>query len=441
MLAPVSGVARAELGKGRNPTRSFLVDFVGSPKKSVKLGLPVYRVTGTDGFIWIASMDAKGRGSLSFRTLSPERIYGADSTTNSETLNEPISTDIWSDCKQARQSPEKSIGACTTLLSEGPVSCRAEAFHSRGTAFAAQGDLGKAISDISEGIRLDPDQAYRFQERGELLVKKGEFRSAITDFNEAIRMDPNRAFRWHSRANAYLGIGDLSSAIADFSEAIRRDPDKHAFRYYDRANAFRAAGQYEQSIPDYTEVLELEPTNAWALVDRGRAYLKLGQNDMAKRDFDAALKLPDATSEFRQEVAEMIEALSPEPEPKPPKSEDRISASPTPPTEGQAKDGQEPGSVGGIARLLGEWNNDATGDNIIIRTSALGFEAIFSNLGQASLALASRKGANLEISGRDVECLYFVTFIDGGRMNWQLREGPEEKCIKGQFVRVVDLAH
>src|SRR5262245_35831446 len=69
VLEPVSGVALAELGNGRNLTRSFLVDFVGSPKKSVRLGLPVYRISGTDGFIWVASVDRRGQGSLSFRTL------------------------------------------------------------------------------------------------------------------------------------------------------------------------------------------------------------------------------------------------------------------------------------------------------------------------------------------------------------------------------------
>jgi hypothetical protein len=90
------------------------------------------------------------------------------------------------------------------------------------------------------------------------------------------------------------------------------------------------------------------------------------------------------------------------------------------------------------ASLLGAWNNDETGHNIVIHKSPLGFEALLSNLGQASVSRETRKGANLELSSRDMSCLYYVTFTKGGQhMNWQLREGPPDKCLKGQFTRAV----
>jgi hypothetical protein len=91
----------------------------------------------------------------------------------------------------------------------------------------------------------------------------------------------------------------------------------------------------------------------------------------------------------------------------------------------------------GLARLAGEWNSDASGENISIRRSALGWEAWISNLGLGSIAITARRGGNLEISTRDVTCLYFATFVSGGRMSWQLRDGPIERCPSGQFTPVV----
>ena len=58
------------------------------------------------------------------------------------------------------------------LLAYGPARTHAEAFHNRGLAFAAKGNLDQAIADVSAGIRLDPQRAYRWQERGELYTRQ-----------------------------------------------------------------------------------------------------------------------------------------------------------------------------------------------------------------------------------------------------------------------------
>lgn len=310
------------------------------------------------------------------------------------------------------------------MLAKGPASRRTEAFHNRGAAFGAKGDLDRAIADISEGIRLDPQRrSYRFQARGEVYSKKGDFARAITDLNEAIRLDPTRAFRFHSRALVYMATGDLDRAIADFGEAIRLDPVKRPFRFYDRATAYRAAGQYEREISDYNEVLRLDPANAWALVDRGRAYAKTSQISAARGDFAAALRMPNPSLDLQHAVEEALAALPP------------ILPPPSPPVPGPS---HPTAPAGGLATLVGEWNNDATGENVRIHKSSFGFEAWFSHLGQGSVKIETRRGANVEIASRDVTCLYYVTlFQDNERMSWQLREGPEEKCIKGQFTKVL----
>jgi hypothetical protein len=51
----------------------------------------------------------------------------------------------------------------------------AAAFHHRGQAFAAKGNLDQAISNISARIRVDPQPAYRWQERGELYARQGKY--------------------------------------------------------------------------------------------------------------------------------------------------------------------------------------------------------------------------------------------------------------------------
>ena len=216
----------------------------------------------------------------------------------------------WKECELADRDPDRSIAACSKLLRANRV--KSGAFHNRGLANAAKGNLDRAIADISEGIRLDPGRAYRWQERGELYLRQGNSLRAIADFDEAIRLDPTRAFRFNQRGHAYRASGDLTKAIADYSEAIRLDPIKRLFRFYDRGNVLRDTGQYERALADYETALELEPRNAWVLLERGRTYAKIGQTQFAARDFDAALAIEPLNLELRAAIqAETAQASIP----------------------------------------------------------------------------------------------------------------------------------
>ena len=169
----------------------------------------------------------------------------------------------WKECELAEHDPERSIAACSRLLSRPSTRVHAAAFHNRGLAWAAKENLGQAVADISQGIRLDPQRAYRWQERGEIYTRQGKYPQAIADITEAIRLDPTpRAFRFHSRAEAYRGLGDLTRAIADFDEAIRLDPVARTFRFHDRGNALRDAGQYARALLDYETAAKLAPADA-----------------------------------------------------------------------------------------------------------------------------------------------------------------------------------
>ncbi len=205
---------------------------------------------------------------------------------------------LWKECEASRRSPERSIAACSQIIARKDAGARAGAFHNRGLAFLAKGDLDQALADLSEGIRLDPKPAFRFHERGEAYLRKGDHMRAIADLTEAIRIDPTRAFRFHSRANAFLAGGDLERALADFSEAIRIDPSR-PFRFHSRANLYRDLGRYDKALTDYDAVLRLEPSNAGALMDRGLVRAASGETRLALQDLDAAIALDPANPDMQ----------------------------------------------------------------------------------------------------------------------------------------------
>ena len=97
----------------------------------------------------------------------------------------------------------------------------------------------------------------------------------------------------------------MASKIALFQRlTIRLDPEARSFRSYARANALRDAGQYDRALADYETALKLAPTNAWVLVDRRRAYARMGRSEAAKNDVDSALKLDPANEQKLRPVIE-----------------------------------------------------------------------------------------------------------------------------------------
>src|SRR5262245_52480373 len=64
-LEPLDNDDIKALAKGRRPIKKgYLIDFIGNFARSAKEGLPVYRLSGGAGFVWVASYGRKGRGTL-----------------------------------------------------------------------------------------------------------------------------------------------------------------------------------------------------------------------------------------------------------------------------------------------------------------------------------------------------------------------------------------
>lgn len=63
------------LAEGRSPKKGYLIDFIGNFTRSAKEGLPIYRISGGPGFLWVASYDERGRGTLRYAAIDPSAIH------------------------------------------------------------------------------------------------------------------------------------------------------------------------------------------------------------------------------------------------------------------------------------------------------------------------------------------------------------------------------
>lgn len=194
----------------------------------------------------------------------------------------------------------------------------------RGNAYTSVGEHGRALADLDRAAELAPNNPRAFMVRGLANARLGDMERAFTDYNMALSIDPKYVDALVNRAAIFSMRGNIDKAIADLDQALELKPD-HALASYNRGYAHFAREDYEKAITDYTnaikidgrmswaynnrcltrmvaghdlaaalsdcdEALKLQPDNVQTRETRGFIFLKLGEKDIALREYETALR-------------------------------------------------------------------------------------------------------------------------------------------------------
>ncbi len=149
---------------------------------------------------------------------------------------------------------------------------RPEAYEERAALYGS-GDLEAAHADLTELLKIDPENVWAYRARAHVFVAQGEFRDALEDLNVALRLTPGDAIVHASRGWAYAYFDQFQNAADDFSQALKLDaesmdalagrafltlrwkaqPDRNLEQAYQ--DLLRACESYQWQHPDYIEIL------------------------------------------------------------------------------------------------------------------------------------------------------------------------------------------
>ncbi|MFN4017075.1 MAG: tetratricopeptide repeat protein [Reyranella sp.] len=204
----------------------------------------------------------------------------------------------------------------------------AETLILRANAYTSVGEHGRALADLDRAAALASDNPRAFMVRGLVHARLGDMPRAFADYTMALSIDPGYVDALVNRGAIYSMQGSTAKALADLDQAVELQPT-HALAHYNRGYAHFARRDYEQAITDYTRAIEADDRMSWAfnnrcltrtIVDRdlaeavsdcdealrlqpdnvefretrGFVFLKLGETEIALREYDAALRVdPD----------------------------------------------------------------------------------------------------------------------------------------------------
>jgi Tfp pilus assembly protein PilF len=107
-----------------------------------------------------------------------------------------------------------------------------------------------AINDLTEAIRLEPNNSELYLVRGASYTYSGNFEKAIEDCNQAIRISPNYA-------DAYLLRGTISLILE--TQKAKEDFEK-ALTLYKQQGDFSQAKEIEAKVKDFDDAFNVMMT-------------------------------------------------------------------------------------------------------------------------------------------------------------------------------------
>ncbi|UZE48413.1 lysozyme inhibitor LprI family protein [Rhodopseudomonas sp. P2A-2r] len=80
-MQPLEPERRAALAAGTDDAPGILIDSGNNLQRSAQLGLPIYRLGGGAGYVWSASWNGRGRGTLRMLAIDASKLPGAAADT------------------------------------------------------------------------------------------------------------------------------------------------------------------------------------------------------------------------------------------------------------------------------------------------------------------------------------------------------------------------
>lgn len=200
----------------------------------------------------------------------------------------------------------------------------------RGNFYADQNLNDRALTDLNQSLKLDPENYKALISKGRILTNQQKHQEALALYNKAIEIDASLPSAYSNRGFLFAAMNKFPEAEADFKMLLEKNPDDprayanlgsvyyqyqdfdQALLYFNNAilkdpdfpDPYRNRGiiaseqsRSTEALSDFTKLIQLNPDGDGYFL-RGREHQRKGNLRQALKDYDRAAKLEPTNSQI-----------------------------------------------------------------------------------------------------------------------------------------------
>jgi tetratricopeptide (TPR) repeat protein len=171
-------------------------------------------------------------------------------------------------------------------------------YATRGVLWSEQGELGKAVEDLQEAIRLKPREYQAYVTLAHVYQKQKQWDQAQAQLDKAVELAPDLAFLYRLRARIHLERPDhLDAALRDCEKAIEAEralagvsSPALAKDYAEKGRILHRSHRHQEAVAAYDVAIKIDRSYANAHLWRAQVQFELPNYREAAHSFDEYLK-------------------------------------------------------------------------------------------------------------------------------------------------------
>mmetsp|Transcript_4267 Transcript_4267/g.12039 ORF Transcript_4267/g.12039 Transcript_4267/m.12039 type:complete len:480 (-) Transcript_4267:132-1571(-) len=192
-------------------------------------------------------------------------------------------------------------------------------FTKRAAAYVNLKKMREAIKDLTQALEIEPRMTQALLTRGKVYRALGSFDKSRADFEGVLAIKENhktasqelgmlfKAKDAFEAAKRQLGINDIHGAHLKLQTAVSLLPDFPGVMML-QAQLLEKQGDNDRLVAELGKLLKIEPGNIEAMIMRGWAYMRLGDQETGLRHFREVLRF-DPEHKAAKEAHKKIKSI------------------------------------------------------------------------------------------------------------------------------------